>query len=228
MSAYDKHHIATATAKLLLEVEAVNFRPDPPYIFTSGWASPVYIDCRKLISFPRLRRRLLEMAEAVILDEIGAERVDVLAGGETAGIPYAAWLAERLSLPMQYVRKKPKGFGRDAQIEGAVKPGWRALLVEDLASDGGSKVNFVEALRAAGQSCDHAFVIFYYGVFPHAEATFAGLGITLHHLATWHDVLRVARAREAFPVAVLDEVERFLGDPVAWSARHGGIDKPRA
>lgn len=228
MPAYDRLHIATTTARLLLEVEAVGFRPDPPFIFTSGWASPVYIDCRRLISFPRLRRRLMEMAEAVILNEIGAERIDAVAGGETAGIPYAAWLAERLMLPMQYVRKKPKGFGRNARIEGEIKEGWRTLLVEDLASDAGSKVGFVQALRDAGQVCEHAFVLFYYDIFPHARHTIAELGITLHRLATWHDVLRVARTQNAFPPAVLDQVEAFLNDPVAWSAAHGGIDRPPA
>ena len=99
-----------------------------------------------------------------------------MAGGETAGIAYAAWLAERLMLPMQYIRKKPKGFGRNAQIEGDVRDGWRTLLVEDLASDGGSKVGFVKALRDAGQRCDHAFVLFYYGIFPHAERDLPGAG----------------------------------------------------
>jgi orotate phosphoribosyltransferase len=226
MSAYDRHHIAMTTARLLLEVGAVNFRPDPPFTFTSGWASPVYIDCRRLISFPRLRRRLMEMAQAVLLEEAGAERFDVVAGGETAGIPYAAWLADRLMLPMQYVRKAPKGFGRNAQIEGDVREGWRALLVEDLASDGGSKVNFVRALREAGQTVEHVFVLFYYGIFPHSGNILSDLGITLHYLATWQDVLRVARSQHAFAPSVLDEVESFLRDPIAWSAAHGGIDRP--
>ena len=228
MTAFDRQHIATSTARLLLEVGAVNFRPEPPFQFTSGWASPVYIDCRRLISFPRLRRSLMAMAEAVILEQVGAERFDVVAGGETAGIPYAAWLAERLMLPMQYIRKAPKGFGRNAQIEGEVREGWRTLLVEDLASDGRSKVNFVQALRAAGQQVEHAFVLFYYGIFPHSPAVLGELGITLHHLATWQDVLRVARAQRSFEPSVLDAVEQFLGDPVAWSAAHGGIDRPPA
>ncbi len=216
---------ATTTARLLLEVGAVNFRPDPPFIFTSGWASPVYTDCRRLISFPRVRRRLMEMAEATLLDAVGAEAFDAVAGGETAGIAYAAWLAERMMLPMQYVRKKPKGFGRNAQIEGDVREGWRTLLVEDLASDGGSKVGFVKALRDAGQRCDHTFVLFFYGIFPHAKRIFEELGVELHYLATWQDVLRVARAQKSFAPDVLEEVEKFLADPVSWSAAHGGVEK---
>jgi len=224
MTAFDRSFIASTVARMLWEVDAVAFRPDPPFMFTSGWASPVYIDVRKLISYPRLRRTLLDFAEKTVLHAIGHEQIDAVAGGETAGIPYAAWLAERLMLPMQYVRKQPKGFGRNARIEGAVEEGWRTLLVEDLATDGRSKVGFVGALRDAGQSCEHAFVVFYYDVFPHARATIEKLGIRLHHLCTWRDVLAVARSQQRFSMAVLGEVEAFLADPVGWSARHGGLD----
>jgi len=148
----DKSLISEMTAKALLEVEAVHFREDKPFIFTSGWASPVYIDCRKLISYPRLRRTLMGFAASTIIREIGFETIDTVAGGETAGIPFAAWIADALMLPMQYVRKKSKGFGRNAQIEGHLLEGARALLVEDLTTDGRSKINFVQALRSAGTS----------------------------------------------------------------------------
>jgi orotate phosphoribosyltransferase len=132
----DKALIAELTAKMLLEVKAVHFRADEPYRFTSGLASPVYIDCRKLISYPRIRTTLMDFAASVILREIGFEQLDAIAGGETAGIPFAAWIADRLSMPMHYVRKQAKGFGRDAQIEGDFKEGSRILLVEDLTTDG--------------------------------------------------------------------------------------------
>ena len=114
----DKKVMAELTAKMLLEVEAVRFMTDKPFIFTSGWASPVYTDCRRLISFPRVRRTLIDFAAATIMRDAGFEQFDAIAGGETAGIPFAAWMADRLDLPMLYVRKKPKGFGRNAQIEG--------------------------------------------------------------------------------------------------------------
>ncbi len=210
------------TARMLLEVEAVNFRPDPPYKFTSGWASPVYIDCRKLISFPRLRMQLMAMAATQVQDAAGYEAFDAVAGGETAGIPFAAWLADRLMLPMLYVRKQPKGFGRNARIEGHLLEGQRVLLVEDLATDGGSKLAFADALREAGAVVEHVFVVFYYGVFPNSLETLADAGLRLHALATWHDVLAEARRQAVFPPAVLDEVEAFLGDPIAWSKAHGG------
>src|SRR5262249_33194637 len=146
----DKKVMAELTAKMLLEVEAVRFMQDKPVIFTSGRASPVYTDCRRLISFPRVRSTLIDFATATIQRDAGFEQFDAVAGGETAGIPFAAWIADRLGLPMLYVRKEPKGFGRNSQIEGHMVEGARVLLVEDMTSDGGSKVNFVNALRAAG------------------------------------------------------------------------------
>ena len=142
--------IAELTAKLLLEVDAVRFMGDRPFIFTSGWASPVYTDCRRLITFPRVRTTLIDFATATIMREVGFEQFDAVAGGETAGIPFAAWMADRLGLPMLYVRKQPKGFGRNNQIEGHLVEGQRVLLVEDMTSDGRSKVNFCAALRQAG------------------------------------------------------------------------------
>ena len=144
---YDKAAMARSVARMLLEIDAVLFRADQPFKLTSGMMSPVYIDCRKIISFPRMRSAMMDYGATVILNDIGYESLDALAGGETAGIPFAAWLAERTHLPMQYVRKKPKGFGRDARIEGDISEGQRILLVEDLTTDGGSKLNFVEAMR---------------------------------------------------------------------------------
>jgi len=177
------------------------------------------VDCRKIISFPRERGRLMDMAVALIGRDIGAGDIDVVAGGETAGIPFAAWIAERLDKPMIYVRKKPKGFGRNAQIEGAFAEGARILLVEDLATDGGSKLNFVDAIRAAGSEIAHTFVIFHYGIFPQGIAALSERGVTLHALATWWDALAVAEERGYLSGAALAEVRSFLEDPDGWSAR---------
>ena len=219
----DDRLMADMTARMLLEVKAVHFNAEQPSIFTSGWASPVYIDCRRLISYPRIRSTLVDFATSVILRDVGFESVDAIAGGETAGIPYAAWIADRLGLPMQYVRKKPKGFGRNAQIEGQIRTGERILLVEDLTTDGQSKVSFCQALRAAGATVEHAFVVFHYGIFPQSLATMNEIGVTLHSLATWWDVLRIAKEQNYFDVRELDEVESFLNAPADWSKRHGGI-----
>ncbi len=218
----DKSFIASQTARMMLEVKAIQFNPDKPFIFTNGWASPVYVDCRKLISFPRLRKRMMGFAAEMILSEVGAESLDAVAGGETAGIPFAAWISDRLELPMLYVRKKPKGFGRNAQIEGDVKEGQRVILVEDLTSDGKSKLVFTKALRDAGCEVAHTFVVFHYGIFKSSTEALAAEGIKLHALATWWDILAEAKASNAFSSEMLAEVEKFLHAPAEWSAAHGG------
>ncbi|EWY41067.1 orotate phosphoribosyltransferase [Skermanella stibiiresistens SB22] len=220
---HDPDLIATLTAKMLIEIKAVHFNGDKPFIFTSGWASPVYIDCRKIISYPRARSAVVDFATATLAREIGFESIDIVAGGETAGIPFAAWIADRLSLPMQYIRKKPKGFGRNAQIEGDVVEGARTLLVEDLTTDGKSKINFVQALRDAGARVSDTFVVFHYGIFPQSHTNMANIGVRLHALATWWDVLRVAKENNYFDTRTIDQVEKFLNNPVDWSGAHGGI-----
>lgn len=208
--------IARLTARMLLEIGAVNFNTDEPYTLASGLPSPSYIDCRKLISFPRIRSTLMDFLTVTVMRNAGFEAFDNIAGGETAGIPFAALVAERMALPMTYVRKKPKGYGRNARIEGAMSEGERVLLVEDLTTDGGSKLSFVDAIRETGASCGHTAVIFYYGIFPETEKTLGDHGVQLHHLCTWWDVLAEARDSKAFDDATLREVEAFLTSPRPW------------
>ena len=210
--------MARLTARMLLEIKAVHFNAETPFTLASGLPSPTYIDCRKLISHPRIRATLMDFLTVTIMRNAGFEAFDNIAGGETAGIPFAAMVAERLALPMSYVRKKPKGYGRNARIEGDMSEGQRVLLVEDLTTDGGSKLSFVDAIRETGASCGHTAVIFYYGIFPETIDTLAKHGVQLHHLCTWWDVLKEAREREAFDAATLKEVEIFLTQPRVWQA----------
>jgi len=177
--------VADEAARILLEIKAAYaYDGKDPFVFTSGRKSPVYVDIRKLISFPRARSRLMDLAVQSIERAAGYESIDAIAGGETAGIPFAAWIAERMGLPMLYVRKQPKGFGRMAQIEGVLSEGQRVVLVEDLATDGGSKINFINALKTAGASVQHTFVVFHYGIFPASRTSLKELGVDLHELAT--------------------------------------------
>ncbi len=208
--------IARLTARMLLEIEAVHFNADEPFTLASGLPSPTYIDCRRLISFPRIRATLMDFLTAKVMRDAGFEAFDNIAGGETAGIPFAALVAERLALPMSYVRKKPKGYGRNARIEGAMQEGERVLLVEDLTTDGGSKLSFVDAIRDTGASCGHTAVIFYYGIFPETEKTLGDHGVKLHYLCTWRDVLAEAQQQGSFGADTLDAVETFLDDPRKW------------
>lgn len=217
-----REEIARLTARALLEIRAVHFNAATPFTLASGLPSPTYIDCRRVISFPRIRSLLMDFLAATVIRDAGFEAFDTIAGGETAGIPFAALVAERLALPMAYVRKKPKGHGRGARIEGAMAEGDRVLLVEDLTTDGGSKLSFVEAIRETGATCGHTAVIFSYAIFPGTEERLAAHGLRLHHLCTWQDVLAEARAQGAFDAATLAEVEAFLRDPRAWQAARAG------
>jgi orotate phosphoribosyltransferase len=205
---------------MLLEVRAVHFNAAEPFTLASGLKAPTYVDCRRLISFPRVRSALMDFLAATVLRDAGFEAFDSVAGGETAGIPFAALIAERLGLPMTYVRKKPKGYGRSVRIEGVMEPGQRVLLVEDLTTDGGSKLSFVDAIRETGATCAHTAVVFSYGIFPETGARLSGHGVALHALCTWWDVLAEARAQGAFDAATLAGVEAFLNDPRAWQAAH--------
>ncbi len=214
--------IARLTARMLLEIKEVHFNAETPFTLASGLPSPTYIDCRKLISHPRIRGTLMDFMACTVLREAGFEAFTNIAGGETAGIPFAAMVAERLGLPMTYVRKKPKGYGRNARIEGVMGEGDRVLLVEDLATDGGSKLSFVEAIRATGATCAHTAVVFFYDIFPGAREALAEQGISLHALCTWWDVLAEARAQGAFDAATLAEVESFLTAPRAWQEARKG------
>lgn len=213
-----KEEIARLTARMLLEIKAVHFNSKEPFILSSGLPSPTYIDCRKLISFPRIRSTLMDFLTITVMRDAGFEAFTNIAGGETAGIPFSAFVAERMALPMTYVRKKPKGHGRNARIEGVMGEDDRVLLIEDLTTDGGSKLSFVDAIRETGAECAHTAVIFYYGIFPETIETLGNHGVTLHHLCTWWDVLAEAREREAFDPETLKEVEAFLRSPRAWQA----------
>ncbi|MEE4187236.1 MAG: orotate phosphoribosyltransferase [Roseobacter sp.] len=208
--------MARLTARMLLEIKAVHFNTDPPFTLASGLPSPTYIDCRKLISHPRIRSTLMDFLTVTVMRDAGFEAFDNIAGGETAGIPFAAFVAERMALPMTYVRKKPKGYGRNARIEGEMTEGQRVLLVEDLTTDGGSKLSFVDGIRETGATCGHTAVIFYYGIFPDTEKTLGDHGVALHHLCTWWDVLAEAKEQGSFDAATIAEVEQFLHAPRKW------------
>lgn len=209
---------ARTAARILIETESVLFSPDEPFTFTSGRKSPVYVDCRRLISFPNERGILMGMMADQIKETVDVKKVDAIAGGETAGIPFAAWIADRLGLPMIYIRKKPKGFGRNARIEGIIEEGNNILLIEDLATDGGSKMSFIEGIRDAGAECAHTFVVFHYGIFPEGIRKLNAAGVALHGLTTWWDVIECAKEENILDADTVKKVTAFLKDPDGWKA----------
>ncbi|MBY7649763.1 MAG: orotate phosphoribosyltransferase [Candidatus Liberibacter europaeus] len=217
--------MAELVSKMLFEIKAVNFSPDKPYHLTSGIVSPVYIDCRKLISFARVRSTIMDFATTIVLRNIGFESIDVIAGGETAGIPFAAFLAERLSLPMIYVRKKLKSHGKKSQIEGFISKGNRVLIIEDSVTLGGSMLDFAKIIRSAGGIVQNGIGLFFYGIFPEIPIRLRENGINLNYIVTWNDIIKVAEKMQIFDQQVLQEVRCFIDNPMQWSERHGGISK---
>lgn len=214
-----REQMARETARILLDTKSVLINADPPFTYTSGRKGPVYVDCRRLISFTKERSTLMDFAAETIKQN--AKDIDVVAGGETAGIPYAAFIADRLQKPMIYVRKKPKNIGTNSQIEGDIARGNRVIITEDLQNYGVSVKVFVDALRAAEAIVDTVFVIFTYG-HESTKKEMKELGMNTLALCNWQDVIALARDEKRVDGAVLDSVEAFLRDPVAWSVAHGG------
>ncbi len=219
-----RQEIGSEVARLLFEGGAIHVSRQQPFILAAGWASPVYVDVRVILGDPALRQAMTQLAVRYVNAILRKTPIDAIAGAETAGIPFAAWLADKLNVRMRYVRKRPLGIGRNAQVEGGEVDGLNVLLVDDLTTDGGSKLNFARGLRAAGAIVEHVLTIFYHGVFPGAAERLAQAGLTLHPLATWADILRSPAAGK---ISQQDraEIESFLADPVAWSTRHGGRSK---
>ncbi len=213
--------IGRQTARLLLQAGAIHVSRQQPFILAGGWASPVYVDVRLLLGEPGLRQAVTNLAVQYAESHFSSKIFDAVAGAETAGIPFSAWFADRTGLKLRYVRKRPLGIGRNAQIEGGSVDGLRVLLMDDLTTDGGSKLAFARGLRSAGATVEHILTIFYHDVFPMAGSRLAEVGLTLHALATWADVLR-ADAKDYLSGEDRMEIERFLADPVTWSALHGG------
>ncbi|MBI04621.1 MAG: orotate phosphoribosyltransferase [Pelagibacteraceae bacterium] len=201
-------------AKILIDIGSVKFDFNNFFTLTSGLKSPVYVDCRKIISFVKERDFIMkEMIKSIKTKKIN---FDLIAGGETAGIPYAAFISEKLKKPMVYVRKKPKGFGINNQIEGNFENKQKILLIEDLATDGGSKIIFVEAIRKANLIVEDIFVIFYYNIFNFSQTNLSKLKINLHSLCTWEDIINVIEKEKLFNNNQVENLKKFLSNPLEW------------
>ena len=216
--------ISKQVARTLLASGCVQVRTEEPFRLPSGWASPVYMDCRRLISFPAARRELVTQGLALLKQRGCLEGVDGIAGAEASGIAFAAWIAGELDLPLQYVRKQTRGLGSASQMVGVTPPSGRLLLVDDLLAAGTSKVNFVRAIASAGASVKDIFVIFDYGTFP-VDELLGPLKVAVHSLASWADVLAVGQEDGSFDGKSAAELEAFLSNPARWSAAHGGISQ---
>ena len=212
-----RERLAAAVALQLWELEAVRVRPDEPFRLASGNHSPIYVNCRRVISEPVFMQ--LFCAAAVAICERREVRVDAVAGGETAGIPFAAYLAQAMTRPMAYVRKKAKGYGIGSRVEGHLEAGARVLLVEDLITDGGSKLGFLDAVAEVGAEVRDVLVLF--DRQQGGADLLARRGVTLHAVADRGSTLAVGQAAGLLSADAADTVEAYFNDPQAWHRARG-------
>ena len=212
-----KNEISKITAKILINIGAINFSPQSPFKLSSGFLSPSYIDCRKIIAYPSAFKEITNMMIDTIKSEMVAQSPDYIIGGETAGIPFAAAIAEKMGLPLSYVRKKPKDYGKSKLIEGEILKDKNSLLVEDLMTDGKSKINFIDNIRSHEIRCNLGIVVFKYNIFEEADIILKKNNIEVHYLTDWEEVYNEICQMDKFGSDVLTEIRKFLDDPIDWS-----------
>lgn len=202
-------------ARHLLDIDAVRLAPDDPFTWSSGLQAPIYCDNRLTMAHPSVRRAIAQAFAETVRD---AEwRADVIAGTATAGIPHAAWLAERLDRPMAYVRSAAKGHGRQNRIEGRVASGQSVVVVEDLISTGQSAHAAASALQAQGAVVEGLLAIFTYEL-EAATARFAEAPFSVHPLTTLGTLVRVARERGDLSASQRKALAAWRTDPEGWAA----------
>jgi orotate phosphoribosyltransferase len=199
----------------LLDAGAVRLSPKSPFTWASGLKSPIYCDNRQLLGFPELRSQI----KTVLAERAAESKPTLIAGTSTAGIPWAALVADLLGLPMAYVRPEPKKHGMGRQVEGPHVDGHRVVLLEDLISTGGSSIKCVEALRHEDAEVLEVLALFSYGL-PQAEATFRAAGVQLRVLATFDDLARRAQDKGQLDAQDQASLADWRLDTVAWSKRH--------
>lgn len=208
---------ADLVAQKLLEIKAVNFSPDEPYTWASGLKSPIYTDNRLIMSFPEVRS-VIEDALADLIKENFPD-VDVIAGTATAGIPHAAFVSDRLNLPMIYVRSSAKDHGKQNAIEGALNAGDKVVIIEDLISTGGSVIKAADKVQEAGGQVLAVVAIFDY-LLPASKDAFEAAGYPLLTLTNYVKILDHA-VQDPKLSAHYDKLMDWYKDPKAWSDLHG-------
>lgn len=204
-------------AACLLDAGAVRLQPAEPFTWASGLKSPIYCDNRQLLGLPKVRDQIVKVLGA----RASALEPTLIAGAATAGVPWAAMVADRLNLPLAYVRPTPKNHGMGRQVEGPLAKGHRVVLIEDLISTGMSSLRCAEALRAEGAAVPTVLALFSYGL-PQATAAFAAAQVDLAVLSSFEVLSEEARARGILDAAGLEALAAWRSDTVTWSRTHGG------
>ncbi len=194
----------------LLQIGSVQIKTEDFFTWTSGLKSPIYCDNRLTMSYPSIRKRIAEGFVTIIRNKV--EKIDVIAGCATAGIPHAAWVADLLELPMVYVRSSPKKHGKGNRIEGVVEKGSRAIVIEDLISTGKSSIEAAEALQNEGVEIVDVLSIFTYNL-TLAEEAFKNSNLTYQSLAAYDELLTLMKDNEELSETQIEKLEKWKADP---------------
>lgn len=205
--------IPARIASHLLEIGAVALRPKQPFTWTSGIKSPIYCDNRLTMSYPEIRELIAESFAAIIRAQY--PDAEVIAGTATAGIPHAAWVAQKLNLPMAYIRDKAKGHGKENLIEGIIKPGQKVVVIEDLISTGGSSLKAAVAVKEAGAEPLAVLAIFSYQLDKGVQA-FAEAGIPLQTLSNYAALMEVALEKGTIQQEDVEALKAWREDPSSF------------
>ncbi|MFB6278114.1 MAG: orotate phosphoribosyltransferase [Salinibacter sp.] len=209
---------ARSVARALLEIDAVSLRPHDPFAWSSGLVAPIYCDNRRTLAVPSVRTAIAD-GFADVVREADGDSVTI-AGTATAGIPHAAWLADRLDAPMAYVRSAAKEHGQGRRIEGArLGPDDEVVVVEDLISTGGSALEAVSAVRETGAAVQAVLAVFSYGL-DAAAAAFRTADVPRRVLTTFPVLLDVARRHHDLSDEAQALLQDWRADPEAWSQKH--------
>ncbi len=210
--------ISEDTAKILLEIKAVTLKPEKPYRYASGILSPIYCDNRLLMFYVDEREQIINYFIQTIKQN--NLQFDIIAGTSTAGIPHAAWLAEKLKKPMIYIRSKAKEHGKANQVEGKLEKGQKVLVIEDLISTGGSSVAAVEAAREAGGIVTDCLAIFTYEM-QKAKDRFKQADCNVITLSNFSTLIRIAGENNYISTDSVKNVLEWSKDPAGWGKKMG-------
>jgi orotate phosphoribosyltransferase len=213
---------ALTLASALVETSAICVATERPFFYTSGWASPVYLKTSGIMSVPAIRRRVMDAAATLLGPIVKQQDINAIVGIESSGIALGAYLAERLDLPFLYLRKRALGWGTDGQLEGHPPAKARALLVDDVTTDGRTKVEACLTLRRCGVEVQNAFVLLNYGIYPNQKKNFDQHGLNLHAMLSWQDLISVISAKSLLNPDQLKSLKDFTSDPIQWSVANGG------
>lgn len=213
MSKVTLENLPNEIAKSLLEIGAVALRPNEPFTWTSGLKSPIYCDNRLTMAYPAIRELVADGFATMIRERY--PDAEVIAGTSTAGIPHAAWVAQKLNLPMAYIRDKAKGHGKQNQIEGRIAPGQKVVVIEDLISTGGSSLKAAQAVREAGAEVSAVLAIFTYQ-FEHAMKSFEEEGFQLETLSNYSALIEAAVQQGKVAESDVAALQAWRQDPQSF------------